>query len=86
MLIDVSLDEVQADEGCGEAARRNRSRWISTEFMCITDGKASDMGAARSLKLPVGNIIAEDRGYANLLCFDRLSKQEIFLVAWMKKG
>ena len=39
-------------------------------FMCMTDGKASGMEAARSLKLPVGNIVAEDRGYADLLCFD----------------
>ena len=55
-------------------------------FMCITDGKTSDIEAARSLKLPGGSIIAADRGYVDLLWLNRLNRQGIFLVTRMKRG
>ena len=55
-------------------------------FMCITDGKTSDIEAARSLRLPVGSIIAADRGYVDLLWLNRLNKQGIYLVTRMKRG
>lgn len=55
-------------------------------FMCITDGKTSDIEAARSLKLPGGSVIVADRGYVDLLWLNRLNKQGIFLVTRMKRG
>ena len=55
-------------------------------FMCITDGKTSDMEAARSMRLPVGSIIAADRGYVDLLWLNRLNKEGIYLVTRMKRG
>lgn len=55
-------------------------------FMCITDGKTSDIEAARSLKLPSGSVIVADRGYVDFLWLNRLNKQGIFLVTRMKRG
>ena len=55
-------------------------------FVCITDGKTSDIGVARSLKLPGGSIVVADRGYVDWMWFNRLNEQGIFLVTRMKKG
>ena len=55
-------------------------------FVCITDGKTSDIEVARSLQLPGGSIVAADRGYVDWSWFHRLNEQGIFLVTRMKKG
>ena len=55
-------------------------------FMRVTDGRTSDIEAARSLKLPKGSIVAADRAYLDFAWINHLILNGVFLVTRMKKG
>ena len=55
-------------------------------FVCITDGKASDLQAARTLALPTGSMVAVDRAYVDFEWLNHLNSQGVYLVTRMKKG
>ena len=55
-------------------------------FVRITDGKTSDIEAARALELPRGSIVVADRAYVDFEWLKHLNTQGISLVIRMKKG
>ena len=55
-------------------------------FVRITDGKTSDIEAARALELPRGSIVVADRAYVDFAWLKHLKTQSISLVTRMKKG
>ena len=55
-------------------------------FMKVTNGRESDIKAARALSLPKGSIVAADRAYLDFAWINQLISQGIFLVTRMKKG
>ena len=55
-------------------------------FMRVTDGRASDIKAARALRLPAGSIVAADRAYLDFAWINHLILQGVFLVTRMRKG
>ena len=56
------------------------------EFMKVTNGRESDIKAARALKLPKGSIVAADRAYLDFAWINHLILQGVFLVTRMRKG
>ena len=56
------------------------------EFMKVTNGRESDIKAARALKLPKGSIVAADRACLDFAWINHLILQGVFLVTRMKKG
>ena len=56
------------------------------DFMQVTNGRESDIKAARALKLPKGSIVAADRAYLDFAWINHLILQEVFLVTRMRKG
>ena len=55
-------------------------------FMRVTDGRTSDIKAARALRLPAGSIVAADRAYLDFAWINCLISQGVFLVTRMKRG
>ena len=55
-------------------------------FVRITDGKRSDIEAARVLEVPRGSIVVADRAYVDFAWLKHLNTQGISLVTRMKKG
>jgi putative transposase len=55
-------------------------------FVAVTDGKTSDLGPARSLRLQAGSIVACDRGYLDYRWFADLTNQGVFFVTRLKRG
>ena len=55
-------------------------------FMRVTDGRASDIEAARALRLPAGSIVAADRAYVDFAWINHSISKGVFLVTRMKKG
>lgn len=53
-------------------------------FALITDGKTHEIKVARTLKLPVGSIVAIDRGYNDYRLFGQWTQAEIWFVTKMK--
>ena len=54
------------------------------DFAVITDGKTADVTAARNFTLPVGSIIAVDRGYYDFELLYRWNKAGVFFVTRLK--
>lgn len=54
-------------------------------FACVTDGKTSDIEAARSLRLPRDSIVAADRAYVDFDWINSLISQGISLVTRLKR-
>ena len=55
-------------------------------FVRITDGKRSDIEAARVLEVPRGSIVVADRAYVDFAWLKHLNTRDISLVTRMKKG
>ena len=55
-------------------------------FVRITDGKRSDIEAARVLEVPRGSLVVADRAYVDFAWLKHLNTQGISLVTRMKKG
>ena len=55
-------------------------------FLSVTDGKGSDIDVARTLRLPVGSIVAADRLYQDFSWLRSLDEQGVFLVTRLKRG
>lgn len=53
-------------------------------IITITDGKTTDIEAARQLKLPKGSIVVFDRGYADYDWYNSLTNKGIFFVSRLK--
>jgi IS4 transposase len=53
-------------------------------FAVVTDGKASEIKVARTLRFEPGTILAIDRGYVDYEWFRELTQQEVFFVTRMK--
>lgn len=56
------------------------------EFITITDGKTHDITAARALKLPLGSIVAVDKGYNDYDWYNQLNNNGIFFVTRLKSN
>jgi hypothetical protein len=56
------------------------------EYCVITDGKTSDIKAARRMSFPAGSIVVFDRGYSDYLWFTELSVTGVGFVTRMKSG
>jgi len=54
------------------------------DFAVITDGKASDVITARCFTLPVGSIVAVDRGYCDFNLFWQWNESGVFFVTRLK--
>ena len=61
MLVDVSVGAVQAGEGAVKLPVGLDHGGYLPIFVRITDGKTSDIEAARALELPRGSIVVADR-------------------------
>ena len=59
--------------------------YLST-FVRVTNGKTSDIEAARALTLPKGSIVAADRAYVDFAWIDSLISEGIHLVTRLKRG
>ena len=55
-------------------------------FVRVTNGKTSDIEAARALTLPKGSIVAADRAYVDFAWIDWLISEGIHLVTRLKRG
>ena len=55
-------------------------------FVRVTNGKTSDIEAARALTLPKGSIVAADRAYVDFAWIDSLISEGIHLVTRLKRG
>ena len=55
-------------------------------FVRVTNGKTSDIEAARALTLPKGSIVAADRAYVDFAWIDSLISEGIHLVTRFKRG
>ena len=55
-------------------------------FVRVTNGKTSDIEAARALTLPKGSIVAADRAYVDFAWIDSLISERIHLVTRLKRG
>ena len=55
-------------------------------FVRVTNGKMSDIEAARALTLPKGSIVAADRAYVDFAWIDSLISEGIHLVTRLKRG
>ena len=55
-------------------------------FVRVTDGKTSDIVAARALTLPPGSIVAADRAYVDFAWISSLISQGVHLVTRFKRG
>ncbi len=55
-------------------------------FACATDGRTSDIEAARALALPAGSIVAADRAYVDFAWMNSLIIKGVDLVTRMKRG
>ena len=55
-------------------------------FVRITDGKRSDIEAARVLEVPRGSVVVADRAYVDFAWLKHLNTRDISLVTRMKKG
>ena len=55
-------------------------------FVRVTNGKTSDIEAARALTLPKGSIVAADRAYVDFVWIDSLISEGIHLVTRLKRG
>lgn len=53
-------------------------------FAVITDGKASDITTARCFTLPVGSVVAIDRGYCDFDLFRQWDESDVFFVTRLK--
>ena len=56
------------------------------EFIKVTDGKISDIAAARSFTFPKGSIIVCDRGYNDYAWYNQLNNDDIFFVTRQKRN
>ncbi len=56
------------------------------EFIKVTDGKTSDITAARSFTFPKGSIIVCDRGYNDYAWYNQLNSQDVFFVTRQKSN
>ena len=56
------------------------------EFVKVTDGKVSDITAARSFSFPKGSIIVCDRGYNDYAWYNQLNSREVFFVTRQKRN
>lgn len=55
-------------------------------FACITEGAASDLSVAKTLRFPPGSIVVFDRGYTDFDWYADLSEQGIYFVTRLKAG
>jgi hypothetical protein len=55
-------------------------------FAVVTEGKASELKVARTLRLDPGTILAIDRGYVDYGWFRELTQQEVFFVTRLKEN
>ena len=55
-------------------------------FVSISDGKKHEIKIARSLHLPKGSIVVEDRAYTDYAWFGKLCKKGVFFVTRQKKN
>jgi putative transposase len=55
-------------------------------FVAITDGKTHETKVARSIHLPKGSIVVEDRGYTDYRWFASLNQNGIFFVTRQKRN
>jgi hypothetical protein len=55
-------------------------------FVSISEGKKHEIKIARSLHLPKGSIVVEDRAYTDYAWFGKLSKNRVFFVTRQKKN
>ena len=55
-------------------------------FVSITDGKTHETKVLKSLNLPKGSIVVEDRAYTNYQWFNNLQQNGIFFVTRQKKN
>ena len=55
-------------------------------FVRVTNGKTSDIEAARALTLPKGSIVAADRSYVDFAWVASLLSEGIHLVTRLKRG
>jgi hypothetical protein len=53
-------------------------------FACVTEGKASDLSAARKLQFPPGTIVVFDRGFNDYDWFVELTDRKVFFVTRLK--
>jgi len=56
------------------------------EFIKVTDGKTSDITAARSFTFPKGSIIVCDRGYNDYAWYNQLNNDGVFFVTRQKRN
>lgn len=54
------------------------------QFAVITEGKASDLAVARSMKFAAGTILVFDRGYQDYKWFERLTRDKVFFVTRLR--
>ena len=54
------------------------------DFITVTDGKAHDITAARTMDWPQGSIVVVDKGYNDYAWYKQLSDKEIFFVTRLK--
>jgi hypothetical protein len=54
-------------------------------FAVVTEGRASELKVARTLRFAPGTILAIDRGYIDYVWFRDLTEQEVFFVTRMKE-
>jgi putative transposase len=55
------------------------------EFVSITEGKTSDIAAARDMAFPAHSIVVCDRGYNDYSWFNRLNSKGVFFVTRLKR-
>jgi hypothetical protein len=53
-------------------------------FAVLTEGKASDLAQARSLRFEAGTILVFDRGYQDYRWFERLTAERVFFVTRLR--
>jgi hypothetical protein len=56
------------------------------DFAIITDGKHHDVAVARNFTLPVGSIIAVDRGYCDFDLFAQWNRSGVFFVTRLREN
>lgn len=75
----------QREKGAAKIHLVLDNRGYLPKFAVITEGKASEVAVARSLKFEAGTILIMDRGYIDYHWYQRLTNQGVFFVTGMRK-
>ena len=75
----------QREKGAAKIHLVLDNRGYLPKFAVITEGKASEVVVARSLKFEAGTILIMDRGYIDYRWYQQLTKQGVFFVTGMRQ-